>query len=140
MKTELIGYWVATGLTALAFTFGGLADVARAPDVQAGFTHLGYPLYVAVILGIWKLLGAAAIVAPRLPRLKEWAYAGMFFDLTGAAASHVAVGDPASKVIIPLVVLALAATSWVLRPESRSLARSVVSLRPSLKQPAVATI
>jgi hypothetical protein len=96
----------------------GAADLGRAPAVVAGLAHLGYPAYLATILGVWKLLGAAAIVSPGLPRLKEWAYAGMFFDLTGAAASHAAVGGPAGQVTAPLVLLALVMASRTLRPGS----------------------
>ncbi|MET0413473.1 MAG: DoxX family protein [Polyangiaceae bacterium] len=121
MKTEKIGYWAATGLVAFAFAFGGVMDIARPPAVVAGLQALGYPAYFAVILGVWKVLGAAALLAPRLPRLKEWAYAGMVFDLTGAAASHAAVGDPAAKVVVPLVLLALVVASYVLRPAGRAL-------------------
>jgi hypothetical protein len=121
MKRNEIGYWVATGLAALASAFGGVMDLARPPEVIAGLQHLGYPGYFALILGAWKLLGAAALLAPRLPRLKEWAYAGMLFDLTGAAASHAAVGDPAGKVIVPLVLLAIVLASWALRPAPRVL-------------------
>ena len=84
-------------------------------------THLGYPLYFASILGMWKLLGAIAIVAPGLPRVKEWAYAGFFFDLTAAAASRAFVGDSSADVIAPLVFLVLVLASWMLRPPSRKL-------------------
>ncbi len=83
---------------------------------------LGYPLYFFHILGFWKVLGAIAILVPRFPRLKEWAYAGIFFDLTGAAASCVAVGGSgpyAFHVLAPLVLAALAIASWALRPASR---------------------
>jgi len=83
--------------------------------------HLGYPLYFASILGFWKLAGAIAIVAPGFPRLKEWAYAGFFFNLTAAAASQAAVGGSAADVIAPLVFLALVMASWALRPSSRTL-------------------
>ena len=117
-RLRTFAYWGATGLTSFAFLAGGLADVSRAPAVMAAMSGLGYPSYFAVILGAWKVLGALAIVAPRFPRLKEWAYAGMFFDLTGAAFSHAAAGDPAAKSIVPLVLLALVATSWALRNPS----------------------
>lgn len=120
VKMEKIGYWAATGLVALAFAFGGALDLARTPEVEAGMTRLGYPVYVATLLGFWKVLGAIAIVVPRFPRLKEWAYAGMVFDLTGAAASHAAVGDPATNVVVPLVLLLLVAGSWALRTEGRA--------------------
>lgn len=121
MKIRNIGYWAATGLVGLAFAAGGAADLARGPDMVAGMAHLGYPAYFLTILGIWKVLGAAAVLVPRFPRLKEWAYAGMVFDLTGAAASHAAVGDSAGKVLTPLLLLALVAASWALRPASRAL-------------------
>jgi hypothetical protein len=83
--------------------------------------ELGYPAYFVTILGTWKVLGAFSILAPRLPRLKEWAYAGIAFDLTGAAFSHAAMDHPAVKLIVPLVLLGIAAASWALRPPSRML-------------------
>jgi len=114
-------YWTTTILTALAFLTAGAAYLARG-DVQAqGIAVLGYPAYVLTILGTWKVLGGLAILAPRLPLLKEWAYAGIAFNLTGAAFSHAAMGDPAAKVIVPLVLLGAAAASWALRPASRKL-------------------
>jgi uncharacterized membrane protein YphA (DoxX/SURF4 family) len=139
-KNRRIGYWAATGLAAAGFAMGGAMDVARGDEIVAGMAHLGYPLYFLTILGVWKLLGAAAIVAPRLPRLKEWAYAGMFFDLTGAALSHAASGDPAAKIATPLALLAVVAASWALRPADRTLAAvdapvtaSAPAPRPSLR-------
>ena len=84
-------------------------------------SHLGYPLYFAALIGAWKVLGALAILAPRLPRLKEWAYAGMFFDLSGAAISHGSVGDPPARWLTPLAILAVVVASWALRPKSRVL-------------------
>jgi hypothetical protein len=124
MKAQKIGYWAATGLVGFAFLSGGAMDLSRGPDMLAGMAHLGYPAYFLSILGTWKLLGALAILAPKLPRLKEWAYAGMVFDLTGAAASHAFSGDPAGKVITPLVLLGLVAASWALRPAGRKIAQA----------------
>ena len=121
MKTRYIGYWVATGLVAAAFAMGGVMDVLQPPDVQAGMAHLGYPLHFATLLGIWKVLGAIAVLVPGFARVKEWAYAGFFIDLTGAAVAHASVGDPASNVLTPLVILAVVAASYFLRPESRRL-------------------
>jgi len=129
VKFRNIGYWVATGLAALAFAFGGAMDVSRAPAVLEGMAHLGYPAYFATLLGAWKLLGAVAILVPGFPRIKEWAYAGMFFDLTGAAVSHAASGDPAGNVLTPLVVLAIVGASYALRPESRRLGAAPASER-----------
>ena len=119
-KPKLIGYWVTTGLFAAAFLASGVAEIAAAPAVVLAMRALGYPRYFLAVLGIWKVLGAAALLAPRLPRLKEWAYAGIFFDLTGAAISHACSGDPAGKVATPLVFLLLAGASWALRPPARS--------------------
>jgi uncharacterized membrane protein YphA (DoxX/SURF4 family) len=121
MPPRLIAYWAATALTAFVFLSGGAADVARPAFAADGMTHLGYPAYFMVILGVWKLLGGTAVLAPGLPRLKEWAYAGMVFDLTGAAASHASVGDPTAKVLAPLVIVGIVAASWALRPASRTL-------------------
>jgi uncharacterized membrane protein YphA (DoxX/SURF4 family) len=100
---------------------GGLSDLIPAAGMIEGMAKLGYPAYLLSILGVWKLLGAAAIAAPRFARLKEWAYAGMVLDLTGAAFSHAASGDGAGKVMTPLFLVALVATSWALRPQSRML-------------------
>jgi uncharacterized membrane protein YphA (DoxX/SURF4 family) len=121
MNSRTIGYWTTTGLLGFAFVAGGIMDLTHAPELVATLGQLGYPSYLATLLGTWKLLGAGAIVVPRLPRLKEWAYAGVAFDLTGAIFSHLSVGDPASKVVAPLVLLGLAVASWSLRPESRTL-------------------
>jgi len=119
MKRQSVTYWVTTGLLAFVFAFGAFGDLARLPQVVEGLSHLGYPLYFATLLGVWKALGAAALLAPRLPLVKEWAYAGMFFDLTGAAVSHASAGDDIGKVLVPLVLVALLVTSWASRPSSR---------------------
>jgi quercetin dioxygenase-like cupin family protein len=116
-----IAYWVTTALTAFVFLSGGVMDILQPPDVIKGMTKLGYTAYFTTILGVWKVLGAIAVLAPRLPRLKEWAYAGMFFDLSGASASHAAVGDPVANIVTPLVLLGIVMASWALRPESRRL-------------------
>ncbi len=122
MKAKSISYWITTGL--LAFLIGGgVSQVLHMPWNVEGTVHvLGYPAYVLTIIGIWKVFGAIAIVMPRYPRLKEWAYAGIFFDLTGAAASHVAASDSGAygwHVIATLALASLAIASWALRPESR---------------------
>ena len=121
MNARNIGYWTTTALIALAMLSGSAAYFAGVEGPVQGMAALGYPAYFVTLLSIWKLLGGLAILAPRLPRLKEWAYAGIVFDLTGAAYSHAAVGDPAAKVIAPLVLLGIAAASWALRPASRRL-------------------
>ena len=118
-KNHRIAYWVTTAILAFVMLSGGVADVLRQHDTAAGMAQLGYPLYVMTILGIWKLLGGVTVLAPGLPRLKEWAYAGAVFDLTGAAASHVAVGDDVRHILTPLVFAAVALASWALRPAGR---------------------
>jgi hypothetical protein len=122
ITARAVGYWVSTGLLAFQFLLGGLMSVARVPAAVAGTQHLGYPLYFGLILGSWKILGALAIVAPRTPRLKEWAYAGIVFDLTGAFVSLAASGDRMPNLLGPVVFLALALVSWALRPASRTFA------------------
>jgi hypothetical protein len=127
MKTRMIGYWATTTLIALELLVGGAADLVHGrallfvgdPVVEV-IAHLGYPVYVLTILGWWKLLGAIVLLAPCLPRLKEWAYAGTFFDLTGAALSFALRGDSADA-IAPLFLAMLAVASWALRPPGRTL-------------------
>ena len=98
------------------------SDAAVCPDFDVdGRAHLGYPVYFARILGIWEVLTGIAFLAPRFPRLKEWAYAGILFNMTGAAASRAVRGDDVSHIVAPLVFAGLAVASWALRPESRSL-------------------
>lgn len=123
MKAKSITYWTTTILVAFFIGGGGLAQVAHVKATVDGFVHiLGYPAYFVTILGVWKVLGPIAILVPRFPRLKEWAYAGIFFDLTGAAASNASVGDHGAyffHIIAPLVIAGLTVASWALRPPSR---------------------
>lgn len=116
-----MGYWTVTALTALLFAVPGAALVLRVPHFTQDMAHLGYPSYFLAILGTWKVLGAIVVLAPGLPRLKEWAYAGLVFDATGAALSRAAMGDGAVKIIAPLVITALVLLSWKLRPAGRVL-------------------
>ena len=123
MTARTITYWTTTILVAF-FMGGGIAQVLRVPQSVDGFHRLGYPTYFVVILGVWKILGSIAILVPRFPRLKEWAYAGIFFDLTGAAVTNAAVGGNgayAFHILAPLVIAALTVASWALRPPSRIL-------------------
>jgi hypothetical protein len=125
MRAKNIAYWTTTVLVAFFIGSGGASQVVQyLGNVHGVVPVLGYPMYFFAILGIWKVLGAIAILVPRFPRLKEWAYAGIFFDLTGAAASCVAVGGYgvyAFHVIAPLVIAGLAVASWALRPQSRTI-------------------
>ncbi len=122
MTPRNVTYWTSTILVAF-FMSGGIAQVLRLPPTIDGFHRvLGYPVYFVVILGVWKILGAITILVPRFPRLKEWAYAGIFFDLTGAAVSNAAVrgyGAYFFHIIAPLVIAGLTVVSWALRPASR---------------------
>lgn len=120
-KTRSIAYWLTTGLVALDFAFGGVYQIAQPAQVTEGMAHLGYPAYFIVMLGVWKVLGAIALLVPRFPRLKEWAYAGILFDVIAAAVSLLAVGDGLAAAILPLLFAALAVASWALRPPSRKL-------------------
>lgn len=120
-KGRIIGYWIVTVLTTLLFAVPGIALLLRVPHFTQDMAQLGYPSYFFTILSTWKILGALTILAPRLPRLKEWAYAGMIFDTTSGAISRAAVGDGALKIVAPLVVAGLVLLSWRLRPEGRVL-------------------
>ncbi len=123
MKAKRIAYWATTILVAF-FMSGGIAQILQFRANPHGVVaELGYPMYFFLILGIWKVLGAIAILMPRFPRLKEWAYSGIFFDLTGAAASCAAVGGYgayAFHVIAPLLIAGLTVASWALRPQNRT--------------------
>lgn len=119
MKPTVIAYWVATALLVPVFVGGGVMDLRQTPEVLEGMKALGYPAHFATLLGLWKLAGALTLVVPGFGRVKEWAYAGMFFDLTGAAVAHAAVGDPLAKVVVPLVLTGVLVASWALRPSSR---------------------
>ena len=125
MKTKPIAYWITTVLVALPIGSGGVAQMAQFHANPHGVVPvLGYPMYFFGILGFWKFFGALAIVVPRFPRLKEWAYAGIFFDLTGAAASCAAVGGYGAygfHILAPLFIAALTVASWALRPPSRTI-------------------
>ncbi|MHC1557374.1 DoxX family protein [Actinomycetospora sp. C-140] len=115
-------YWISTAITVLVLLSGGLADLLGADWAVAGIAALGYPAYLAAILGVWKLLGAVAITVPGYPRLKEWAYAGVVFDLSGAAVSHLVVGSPVFHPVVTTTLAVVAGFSWATRPASRRLA------------------
>ena len=121
MKSKLIAYWVTTGLLALAMISGGLGEVLRRPENIEGIVRLGYPVYFIVLIGVWKVLGTIAILAPRFPRLKEWAYAGIFFNMTGAFVSHAVWGDAPWHLVATGVIALLTVASWALRPATRRL-------------------
>jgi DoxX-like family len=119
MRWRSAGYWLATVLVVAELAVGGIWDIARVPFVSNIVMHLGYPSYFLVLLGSWKVLGAAALFVPRRALLKEWAYAGTFFTYTGAIVSHLATGYDVGEVGLLAVLTALTVLSWALRPPSR---------------------
>jgi len=125
-KRNRIIYWIATIWLSLGMLSTGLvqlfkaeAEGAVAPPGVEGIVKLGYPVYFLTILGIWKILGVVAVLIPKFPLLKEWAYAGFVFIMTGAIFSHIAVGHPVNELFPSLLLLVLAAVSWYFRPASR---------------------
>jgi uncharacterized membrane protein YphA (DoxX/SURF4 family) len=114
-RGRLIGFWAATVAVASELALGGVWDLLRIDYVRTVVEHLGYPVYLLTIMGVWKIPGAVALVIPRFPRLKEWAYAGATINYASAVASHVTVGDRLATVA-PLALCALTVTSWALRP------------------------
>lgn len=113
---------MTTAPVVFELALGGVWDILRVTQVRALIERLGYPSYFLVILGIWKLLGAVVLAIPRFPRLKEWPYADVLFDLTGAVASQFASGlIDAGAMAYPIVMAGVAVASWALRPPSRRL-------------------
>jgi uncharacterized membrane protein YphA (DoxX/SURF4 family) len=118
-KKKKILYWFFTCWLALGMVSTGVVQLMRMKEEVENITALGYPVYFLTVIGVWKLLGVVAVLVPRLPLLKEWAYAGFFFTMTGAAISHLASGSPMSKLFPSLLLLALTIISWALRPVDR---------------------
>jgi uncharacterized membrane protein YphA (DoxX/SURF4 family) len=119
-------YWIATLWLALGMFSTGLAQLlqweqegALGPPGVWGIKQLGYPVYFLTILGVWKMLGVIAVLLPKFPLLKEWAYAGFFFIMTGAIWSHIASGSSIVEMLPALLLLVLTIVSWYLRPASR---------------------
>jgi len=121
-KRNKIIYWISTIWLALGMLATGAVQLFKGKAGQGGvdmITHLGYPVYLLTILGIWKILGVVALLIPKFPLLKEWAYAGFFFVMSGAVFSHIASGDPANELFPSLLLLILAVVSWYFRPPDR---------------------
>ena len=110
-------FWIVTVFFAASMALSAVLYLTGAPSIQDGFARLGYPQYLLTILGIAKLLGAAALVQNSVPRLREWAYAGFTIDLIGAVASHVFAGDPMGIAAAPGFFLLPLFVSYVLRPD-----------------------
>jgi len=123
-KKNRIIYWIATLWLALGMVSTGGGQLFKMSAGQGGsdmISHLGYPLYLLPLLGAWKILGVIAVLIPKFPLLKEWAYAGFFFAMTGAMYSHLAAGDPASTILPSLLLLVLTLLSWYFRPAERKI-------------------
>ena len=120
-KKKLIWYWIITALLSLCIFTGGLFQALLLKGVVQGFKPLGYPLYFISLIGIWKVLGVIAILVPKFPLLKEWAYAGIFFTMTGAVISHIASNDISVQIISPIVLAIFTVLSWYLRPADRKI-------------------
>ena len=123
-KASKITYWISTIWLALGMASTGAVQLLNAREGQGGadmLSHLGYPAYLITLLGICKILGVVALLVPKFPVLKEWAYAGFFFIMSGAVFSHIASGDAMTSIIPSLLLLALTAVSWYFRPENKKM-------------------
>ena len=120
-KRDKIIYWISTLWLALGMTSTGIVQLLKVEEEVDRMTHLGYPVYLLTILGVGKILGVVAVLIPKFPLLKEWAYAGFFFNMLGAIFSHLAAGSPMSDIFPPLLLLSLTAISWHFRPADRKI-------------------
>ena len=121
-KRNKIIYWISTLWLALGMLSTGALQFFKGKTGAGGLdsiTHLGYPVYLLTILGVCKILGVIAILIPKFPLLKEWAYAGFFFVMSGAILSHLAIGDSAKEFFGPTLLLILTMVSWYFRPADR---------------------
>ena len=120
-KRNRIIYWVATSLLCAGMTGSGISQILHLNEMNELIAHVGYPLYFMYIIGVWKLLGVIAILIPKYPLLKEWAYAGFFFLLTGALVSHIFMGDTGNAIFGPLFQTIFVIVSWYFRPANRKI-------------------
>ena len=122
-KRNKIIYWIATGLLSFGMLVSGWQQIAQKDEMAQMIAHLGYPPYFMVIIGVWKILGVIAILIPGFKLVKEWAYAGFFFTMTGALFSHLAIGDHGAKELAgPIMQTLFIILSWYFRPAERKLA------------------
>ncbi|MES2431726.1 MAG: DoxX family protein [Bacteroidota bacterium] len=120
-KRNKIIYWIATIWLSLGMVSSGIVQLLKVKEEVDLFTHLGYPLYFMTMLAICKFLGVITVLLPKLPLLKEWAYAGFFFAMAGAIFSHIVLGDGAKETFPPVLLLVLTLASWYFRPADRKL-------------------
>jgi uncharacterized membrane protein len=120
-KSKNIAYWAVTGFLCFGMLAGGIQQLLQIGGYNEIVTKLGYPLYLLSIIGTWKILGVVAILIPKYKLVKEWAYAGFFFVMTGAAISHFTVGQSFVEAMPAIILLAFTVASWYLRPADRSL-------------------
>ncbi|MBS7255717.1 DoxX family protein [Flavobacterium branchiicola] len=118
-KRNKIIYWVATLWLSLGMVATGIVQLMQTKDETDRISHLGYPIYLLTLLGVWKLLGVIAVLIPKFPVLKEWAYAGFFFAMSGAVFSHFISGDGAKDYFGPALLIILTVISWYFRPAER---------------------
>jgi len=121
-RKATVVYWAGTLFVAVTALVAGAMDILHLDPLFGLLLHLGYPSYFAAILGVWKVLGALVLLAPRYPLVKEWAYAGTFIDYSSALISHMALGDAFGAMSGPIIAMVALAASWHLRPPSRRLA------------------
>lgn len=124
-KTTKIFYWVATIWLSLGMTSTGVVQILKIKEEVEVITKLGYPIYLLTLLGVWKILGVIAVLLPKYPLIKEWAYAGFFFSMSGALFSHLFNGDGAAELFGPSLLLVLTMISWYLRPADRKINTSL---------------
>lgn len=120
-KAGKIIYWIATVWLALGMLSTAIVQVIKMEEEVKVITELGYPIYILTILGVWKILGVIVVLIPKLPLLKEWAYAGFFFVMSGAVISHLASGDDVITLFGPILLLVLTMVSWYFRPAERKI-------------------
>jgi hypothetical protein len=120
-KSNKIIYWISTMLIVLGMLPGGVGQIFHAKWSLDLIRPLGYPDYILTIIGTWKVLGSIVLLIPKFPLIKEWAYAGFFFAMSGAVFSHLASGESMNKIVSPLVLLLLIVLSWYFRPADRNI-------------------
>lgn len=118
-KRNKIIYWVSTLWLSLGMISTGIVQLLKTKEEVDLITRLGYPIYILTLLGIWKMLGVIAVLLPKFPLVKEWAYAGFFFAMSGAIFSHLVSGDEVIELFGPTLLITLTVVSWYFRPTDR---------------------